>query len=34
MGLSSTGDKNNLLMDASVDGLANQKKVVDDMFYT
>ena len=31
MGLSSTGDKYNLLMDAAVDGLANQKKVVDDI---
>ena len=29
MGLSSTGDKYYLLMDAGIDGLANQKKVVD-----
>ena len=31
MGLSSTGDKYNLLMDAAIDGLDNQKKVVDDI---
>ena len=31
MGLSSTGGKYNLLMDAAVDGLANRKKVVDDI---
>ena len=31
MGLSSTGDKYNMLMDAAGDGLANQNKVVDDI---
>ena len=31
MGLSSTGDKYNLLMDAAIDGLDDQKKVVDDI---
>ena len=31
MGLSSTGDVYNLLMDAACDGLKNQKKVVDDI---
>ena len=31
MGLSSTGDKYNLLMDAAFDGLANVKKMVDDI---
>ena len=31
MGLSSTGVKYNLLMDAAIDGLDNQKKVVDDI---
>ena len=31
MGLSSTGDKYNLLMDAASGGLSNQKKVVDDI---
>ena len=31
MGLSSTGDMYNLLMDAAIDGLDNQKKVVDDI---
>ncbi len=31
MGLSSTGDKYNLLMDAAIDDLDNQKKVVDDI---
>lgn len=30
MGLSLTGDKYNLLIDAVADGSANQKKVVDD----
>ena len=34
MGLNSTGDRYNLLMDAAVDGLANQKKVVDDMIFS
>ena len=29
MGFSSTGDKYNLLMDAAVDGLTKQKKVVE-----
>ena len=31
MGLSATGDKYNLLMDAAFDGLANVKKMVDDI---
>ncbi len=31
MGPSSTGDKYNLIMDAAIYGLDNQKKIVDDI---
>ena len=31
MGLSSTGDKYNLLMDAAFDGIHNVKKIIDDI---